>query len=102
MAATWGFINQNKHQTRRAACTGSHGFTQVHTGHSPYSETHLAGAAVHWPQILGELFSDDEVHVEVPECGEGADLHGARVRVVGDLFGGLQQAHDLPQGKIDV
>lgn len=59
-------------------------------------DTCLTGASVHRPQIFSELFPDGEIHVEVLEGGERADLHGSRLRVVGDFFGGLQQTHNLP------
>lgn len=39
--------------------------------------THLTSASIHGPQVLGKLFSDIKIHVEVLEGGEGADLHGA-------------------------
>lgn len=66
------------------------------------NNTHLTGTAVHWSQVFGKLFPDSEIHVEVLEGGECADLHGSCGWVVGDLFGGLQQAHNLPQSKINI
>ena len=64
--------------------------------------TPLTGPAVHRPEVFGELFPDGEIHVEVLEGGEGADLHVPRGGVVADLFGGLQQTHNLPQGEINI
>lgn len=65
-------------------------------------QVYLTGTAVHRSQVFSELLSDAEVHDEVLEGGEGADFHGPRGRIVGDLFGGFQQAHDLPQGEINI
>lgn len=64
------------------------------------AKTHLTGSAVHWAQVFSKLFPDGEIHVKVLKSGEGADPHGSCARVVGDLFGGPQQTHNLPQSKI--
>jgi len=64
--------------------------------------THLTSTTVHGSQVFGEFFSDSEIHVEVLEGGESADLHGPCGRVMDDLLAGLQQTHDLPQGKINI
>lgn len=66
------------------------------------NNTHLTGTTVHGSQIFSKFLSDCEIHVEVPEGGDSADLHGPCGRVMGDLFGGLQQTHNLPQGKINI
>lgn len=51
---------------------------------------HLTSATVHRPEVLVELLSDGEVHVEVSECGDGVDLHGTSVGLVADALVGLQ------------
>lgn len=76
--------------------------THVSTHIQKHTNTHLAGSTIHRLQIFGELFPDVEIHVEVLEGGYGADLHGSCGRVVGDVFGGLQQTHNLPQSKINI
>lgn len=63
---------------------------------------HLTSATIHRPEILVKLLSNGKVHVEVSKGGDGADLHGTRVGIVGDKLVGLQQAHDLPHGNVDV
>lgn len=66
------------------------------------TNTHLTGPAVHGTQVFGEFLSNCEVHVEVLEGGESADLHGPCGRIMADFFGGFEQTHDLPQSKVDV
>lgn len=67
-----------------------------------FIHTDLTGTPVHRSKIFSKLFPYPEIHVEVPERGDGADLHGSCGRVVGDLLGGLQQTHDLPQRKANI
>lgn len=66
------------------------------------TETHLTGASVHRPQIFSEFFSYNKIHVEVLESGDSADLHGPCGGVMGDVFGGSQETHDLPESKINI
>ena len=76
--------------------------TYTHTHTHTHSHTHLTGSTIHWTQVFGKLFSDSEIHVEVFESGESADPHGPCGWIMLDLFGGLQQTHNLPESKINI
>lgn len=74
----------------------------IHAHAGKQKHTHLTGSTIHWPKVFSKLLADSEIHVEVFEGGESADLHGPCGWIMPDLFGGLQQTHNLPQSKINI
>ena len=64
--------------------------------------TYLALPSIHRAEVFSKLLAQDEVHVEVLEGGEGADIHRSRGDIMCNLLGRFQQAHDFPQSIIDI
>lgn len=105
--AECGILNNNNNNewlwnNPNGRCTD---FTQVPNLQSKLwkkQNTHLTGTAIHYPQVLSKFFSNIKIHAEILEGSECVDFHGSCLRVMDDLFSGLQHTHDLPQSNINI